>query len=351
MRKFVAQLFFRLVIILVLGLSVFFIRWNKKYYTDIPNGTQYGKATWVYNKLDTLTVDQNTVVFFGSSMMERGMNDSMLSENGSVRYVNLAIPEPCNVLVYDLLQKVLKKGKPKKIYFTLKCVPTTGIHPIWSIIEDPSAIIASIANGNFSAFRGVFYHVGWNLNYLTRFMKDDIKYAPPYVSKWGHVAPVSKLTQAQWEDSYDDRSRKFSKMLENQEILSRGEKLKEPEGVLQLPRKYWQRLYQWNTRKIRNADYQDFILNESCKACEAAGVDYGFIFYPPPLQVAAKKSYVTVEYYQKRILKNVDPAKHRILYYEPESLNNRDCWEDIDTHLSEKGSFIYTTEFMKDSLK
>jgi len=351
MKKFLKQILFRLSVLLLACAVIFCIRWKTDYYGHLPDGSQYGKATWDLEKLKTMTIDSNTVVFIGSSLCQHGINDSLLSRNSKTRFINLAIPGSCNALSLNMLKRVLLRGKPKKVYFTLKFYYTLGIHPIWPMIEEPSVIASSIFDGNANAVKSVFYHIGWNINYLTRCVKHFKKTMPSYTSTWGHEAPSSSISQKEFEANYEDCSQTFMKLLLNQEKELKGEKMARPDGWLQFPRRCWQDLYHWDLRKLQNADYQDFMLNKACELCESEGVDYDLIYFPTVFQIKEKKSHITADYYARFILKNVNTVKHRILFYEPEELTAFDCWEDMGGHLNEKGATIQTTAFMKDTLK
>ncbi|MES2679173.1 MAG: hypothetical protein V4635_04775, partial [Bacteroidota bacterium] len=128
MKTFLKKFTIRFSIFLSCCIGFFFIDHGQGYYLGLTEGSHYNKIPWVYNKINSGSIDSNSVIFIGPSMCVDGINDSLLTAKGKYGYNNFGVNHPCNGLSYIILKKILASHKPGRVFLGLKFNHYESIH-------------------------------------------------------------------------------------------------------------------------------------------------------------------------------------------------------------------------------
>jgi hypothetical protein len=340
MRRFLIKMTWRTLFMLVVVMGVFSFRWSDAYYYHIPEGTTYSKIPWINRQMEASRVNDQTVLFVGSSICKGGVNDSLLNawDSTSTQFLNFGVSHSCNAITEELLEELIvrRHQKPKHVYLCLKSdARPTSIHNMYPVIAEPQAILNTFTEANIKAPLCVFKKASWNLNYLSRSYKFDNSYAPfIHTSEYGYEL-YKDADSSEVEKLYRDNKKAVQSMIE---FMRTTKGRHAPGGIL---------------RKLSNMkmDYLDNMIfqDEKFEACaallEREGIPFDVILYPNLIVQREGQEQVLAAYY-KQLYSAIDFTKHEVIIAIHPELARSIYWQDMN-HLNKRGAALYSDALFK----
>jgi hypothetical protein len=337
MRRFLRKMALRGAVTLVLVLAVFAIRWSKAYYYTIPEGTSFSKIPWIYRQLEANRIDDQTVLFVGSSICKGGVNDSLFTfwDSSGTKYLNLGVSHSCNAITAELLRELVERRgiRPKKVYLCLKSdARPSNIHAMYPVIADGSSILQSFGQSNIRATESVFKKAAWNINWFTEGYKFDAS-NPDLVhhSEYGYEA-YKETDSVSVMRLYQNNLGPVKSTIE----FMRTTKGRHGEGGIK------RKLSNLKMDYLDNMVFQDHEFEACASILDQAGIPYEVILYPNMI-VAREEAQGILSAYYSQLYSGIDFQKHPILTVEDVELKGVKYWQDMN-HLNKRGAEVLSHE-------
>ncbi len=342
MREFFLKILFRLSLLCAIVFLIFLVRVKKSYYFEIPQGTDHFKITWFWEKLQHKSIDSKSILFFGSSICQNAINDSLLNsiDSSGFHYLNCGVNHPCNALTYELISEMLQNSDelPAKVFLCLKANSiNTGIHSMYGLIADKQHILNSITELNGRGPESIIKKTSWNINALTQNFKFSNSVDSSIYSGFGFV-DNKRIFKRGDTDFITRDSVDIMKLMDVMAVEIKNGKIGSAIS------------YNLQLRQIlfENVNFQDSMFRKCLRLLELHSIPTDIILYPEYNVYKAEKEEVVLEYYGLRY--GIDNSKHRIIWVSSSELLSMDSWSDLN-HLSVKGSIAFSSELFRSWIK
>jgi hypothetical protein len=276
--------------------------------------TEYNKIAWNINTINKHPDKiKDALVFFGPSLVEGGICDSMLNKGG-IKSINLGVRHTGKEIELYFLKRIAKL-KPEGVYFYANGFSVSS-HPMASLLYSPSDLIAAGQAINYSFLDYYFKRITLVFQYFFSILENETPVAYQYAS--------------------------FG--CQNRTIRIAPDEFKVIDAVtpelntakLSFARKTWRNLYQLFIKRILNGNSQYAFLLNAQHLAKINSIPFRAI-HIPELNDCKTDSFH---------LKSFFPEDIKIQYLHTYSdLNKMDYWSDR-VHLSNLGAFIYNNDLL-----
>jgi hypothetical protein len=335
---FLKTLFWKLMVFIILCFGVFFLSYSNLERVEITRNTDHFKIAWIEDQLLDGRIKDSTILFFGSSICQNAVNDSLLNQSILTRdkVFNCGINHPCNGMTYLMLQRILVEAQvhPKKVFLCLKSNSLyKSIHRLFGAIAEPTDVLNAYSNGHL--YPSLFFEkVAWNSHQFSRFFKYDIRDKDRYLgNSFGFVPKKPNAEVLSAKNIYSD-SLAITNMLAvmNKELAS---------GAIDSEVSWHQSMSNY---ALDNFHYQDNMFLATARLLEKYNVPFDIILYPEFNLKSQDDVNVIADYYRLRY-SEIAFSKHKIIAeYLPE-LKDVNRWADLN-HLNETGANVFTKHLL-----
>lgn len=305
--------------------------------------THYKKVAWNLNTINNRKeLLDNSTIFLGSSIVQGGINDSLLNSAG-IKATNMGVPHNGNELTLYFQNRILKSSNPKKIIYLKGKIPYSGLHKLTPLLYTSSELLKNGQTINFDYLNFLFKKSKLSLEYFTYNLigrKTDYDGHGPFLSKsFGQINVTNEILESDYykyigtgEGTRMDEN--FNLYLNDYLYKTEKNDSKIVKTLKQFKRKTTQLILK-NNFFFNRENQQKFILN-AVKGAKKHEVNHEMIYIPILIDVGSNYAY-SRSYYRKGPLDD-NGIIHLGSY---DFLADRDYWDDKD-HLNQRGSELFT---------
>nr|WP_299381535.1 hypothetical protein [Allomuricauda sp.] len=305
--------------------------------------THYKKVAWnitlLNNRSDVLN---GSTIFLGSSIVQGGINDSILSAAG-IHAVNMGVPHNANELGLYFQKRVLAKSKPKKIVYLKGKIPYKGLHKLTPLLYTSSDLFSIGQTANLDYIHFVFKKVKLTFEYYFYLMdphkpsKDQTSFL---AQTHGHVNTNNIIQETTYNNILTQKGASVSD--ESFNLYLNGYLYQRENGNS----KFAQQLKIWKRKLVElyfginfmfNQDNQEKFIEMAIEDCKARKIDVQKLYIPILIDVGNNTGYKRSNFRPTSSDEGID----LIQLEELDFLKPLDFWEDRD-HLNHKGSAEFT---------
>lgn len=342
MKRFLLHSF--LFALLVFGLVVWIgmIEVSDDYIIHKTANTSYHKIAWNLNLINEHPEKiKGCSVFFGSSLMQGDVSDSLLSARG-LPTLNFALNGTGHEVVLYFLKRIIPH-KPGKIYLHFYKTDKSALHGMTPLLYTPKALLQEEQSFSMDFIKFLFKRIYFVADYL--FWKaSSSSEKDPFFSKYGTVYREDVFAKEKYaeikKETTDDYFYSF--------ILQRKKFVKETEKNLN---SFYYKLVPI-VRRIRYSFMEcDFIFNTKSQSifalkclevCRENNIDTKRLYLPMVTDAKINKDFDGTFYVPRG-------------YFEVVSLNSfsfldsSQYWADM-VHMSREGSIVFTQKLLEEKI-
>tara|TARA_R110002051_G_scaffold125961_1_gene199286 strand:- start:4833 stop:5882 length:1050 start_codon:yes stop_codon:yes gene_type:complete len=346
MKTFLLKLVIFSILVFAFCFALSELQFSDDFLIEKTKGTAYEKVGWninmIHNHKDEI---ENSIVFFGSSYVLNGVNDSILNSKG-IKSVNLAIKHNGNDLSLYFLKRIIPL-KPKEVVFLKGKTAFRNLHKLAPLLYRPSNLIADGQNFNLTFVSYLFKRTKLSLDYIYFEISKKPDDGLIDKNKFGIRYEESFLSE---NDFYDHEKIKGLQKEEENFNLYRTNFLYKNEAanpsffnrIKALKRKWTLKYYSQNDW-ITNFGSQEHFIKKAKEICVNNEILFTQIYMPVVSDVVSDLSGEETFYMP------LESDAHTIYHLKNYSfLNDNTFWTDKH-HLTKKGSIVFTNEFISTS--
>ncbi|MCL6266240.1 hypothetical protein [Flagellimonas myxillae] len=340
-----------LLIISVLTLVGCFLLSQKHYSDDFlihkTIDTHYKKVAWNITLLNERSeVLNGSTVFLGSSIVQGGVNDSILNAQG-IKAVNMGVPHNGNELGLYFQKRVLEKANPKKIIYLKGKIPYKGLHKLTPLLYTSSELFEIGQTFNLDYINFVFKKVKLSLEYFFYQLGDQEDYGEltEFLDQLnGQVNTENVISNVTYNDVLNQKGASVND--ENFNLYLNGYLYQRE----QQDSKNVQRLKIWKRKAVEmyfgnnflfNQSNQEKFLAEAIEACRSNKIGVEKLYIPILIDVGQNKGYIRNNFRPSSTDEKVELIQLENLDF----LRQIEYWEDRD-HLNHLGAQEFTKKIV-----
>lgn len=343
MKSFLIHILLFVLIVLVSVFLIDLVKVSDEYIIYKTNGTSFHKIAWnidlVNNHPERITGKN---VFLGSSLVQEGLDDSLLSESG-IPSLNCATNGNGNEIVLFFLKRILPH-KPKAIYLQLYKTDKTGLHNLTPMILSPFELLEEGQSINLHfiqyAFQRPYYiadYLIWRLRGSQGVVVTQRNYGQvSRDSSFYTIKSFAAIDKSFMEDYFNF----FRPELVNYTLVSEKEKEGLKYGLKRVARKMY--FAYRGLDFVYNGKTQTNFVSKAFGLCNKSRVPVKRLYVPLLADVKIGKEF-DESFYVPTENKNILSLKNFTF------LDSVIYWSDR-AHLSKEGSELFTKEMIRQKL-
>ena len=353
MKRFLLQLAAISTVFLILCIGLTSINFSDNFIFFKTLDTPYKKVAWNLNLIENSPdLIKGKTIFLGSSLIQGGINDSILSSKG-LPSINMGVPHNGNDLNLYFFDRI-KNLQPKEVVWLKGKVKYTGLHKLTPLLYKPSSILSNGQGINSSFIRYFFKRVKLAMEYLqfavfrydwkpteeqNRFLEQSYGFIP---------APgiVSKEVFEDYKNGSVSRNDEYYNLYLNDYTYLR-EKLGSGPNLLTIWRRRLIDQFYLRSNFIRNVGSQEGFIDRAQAASLNLNIPFHKIYIPLLLDASLEQH---VEYDRQFYRSSYSDKKEPINLSSYQFLMQQSYWSDVD-HVSSEGAEILTRSYFKFLLK
>lgn len=303
--------------------------------------TSYEKVAWNLELIDREPGKiRGSVLFFGPSLMQGGVSDSLLQASG-IPAINLGTNGPGDEVELYFINRVVGL-KPQKIYMHVYKGPHRDLHNMTPLLYKPGELLASGQSINAPFAKFLFDRASYALNYVYWEVFRPADRSEP-VKKYGVRYEEGGIGRETYEAIRAGDMQDFIESFK----LQRNGFVKESEAqrsgfYFKLIRARRRLMYQVsNFNFISNTASQERFEQSAIAACNQHKIPVEGLYLPVVADAIAQQLFDSTAYGK--------PALHVTSVPGASFLNNYAYWSDM-THLSREGSLVFTNALLSDHI-
>tara|TARA_B100001109_G_C18848711_1_gene468184 strand:+ start:541 stop:1569 length:1029 start_codon:yes stop_codon:yes gene_type:complete len=297
--------------------------------------TAYEKVAWNLNLINNQPKRiENSIVFFGPSLVQGGICDSTLNAN-DIKALNFGVNHFGNDLSLFFLKRI-KHLKPKEVIFHKKKSSYSKLHKLTPLLYTPIELLKDGQRLNLYFLTYIFKRTALVFEYLslTSFDRIDTSYVPNYhfgvryekATSYNILKPAKR-----------DRTEMTNLHLNDFRFISeRGNQSFSMK--IKIYHRKWLHYLNYNST-LFNENSQENFVNKAFEICSANDFRFSKIYIP---EVGDLKN---LENHKQTFYMNSDSDKNVICFKNFHFLNDSIYWADIH-HLNKKGAISFTEELV-----
>lgn len=347
MKTFLLKLVIFSILVFAFCFALSELQFSDDFLIEKTKETAYEKVGWNINMIQNHKDEiKNSRVYFGSSYVLNGVNDSILNSKG-IKSVNLAIKHNGNDLSLYFLKRIIPL-QPKEVIFLKGKTAFRNLHKLAPLLYSPSNLIADGQNFNLTFVSYLFKRTKLSLEYIYFTINQKEKEVSIDKNKFGIRYEESFLSE---NDFYDkEKIKELQKEEENFNLYRTNflykKEIAKPSFLNQIMaiKREWTLKYYSQNDLVTNFKSQEHFIKKAKDICENNGVLFTQLYMPVVSDVVSDLSGEQTFYMP------LESDAATIYYLKDYSfLNDNTFWTDKH-HLTKKGSISFTNEFINKNL-
>lgn len=346
MKNFIIKVFIFSILIFAICFGLSEIKFSDEFLINQTKDTAYEKVAWNLNMIsNNKDKIEGSQVFFGSSYVLNGLNDSVLNDQ-DIKSINFAIKHNGNELSLYFLKRVLEHH-PSEVIFLKGKIGFQKLHKLTPLLYTPSTLLSDGQSINFFfisylfkrsklALDYIFFNLKAMANSNLNFNKFGISYEETVLSEeeFYNLKNQNRLKLEHERFNIYKKNFLFDSELDDLSFIN------QLKGV----KRYITFHFFTENNLLNNYVSQENFVNTAKELALNHNVKFSQLYMPVVTDVILEQS-VGDEFFMP-ISSDADKIYSLRNYY---FLNNPSYWTDY-RHLSKKGSIIFTNNFIKQNL-
>jgi hypothetical protein len=312
------------------------------YYKTIE--TPYKKVAWNLHLINRKPENvEGKLVLLGSSLIQGGINDSILSRAG-IPTLNMAVPHNGNDLNLYFFEKI-QALKPKEVLWLKGKVPFTGLHKLSPLLYKPKELVArgQALNGSFIHY--FFKRVKLSLEYISfSLFQGDWNLTPEqldFIEKsYGFIpAPgiISQTVYLEYSSGEVLRNDEYYNLYLNDYTYQKEKAGKGPLRLVLGKRQFIDQVF-LKSNFFRNVVSQEKFISKAQEKSKIQEIEFSKIYIPLLIDAMTSDN---VNYRRRFFRKSSTDMENPIALPSYRFLNDKRYWSDVD-HVSADGATLLT---------
>ncbi len=315
------------------------IKFSDEFIVHKTIDTHYKKVAWNIHMINERKEDINeSIIFFGSSITQGGINDSLLTSIG-IKSLNMGVPHNGNELSLYFQKRVLENSSPKKIIYLKGKIPYVGLHKLTPLLYSSSSLLEIGQTVNFDFLNFIFKKARLSLEYFF-FMLNNKRLLKNQNSKFqsngfGQVNSYNQIDEDIYQNTINSNIDEALNLYMN-DYLFENEKNRNRviNDLKRLKRKLTEKYFQNNF--LFNQKNQERFLSNAINLSKRKSIGFEKVYIPILIDCKINGDY-NRNYYKPS---NSDTVK-LIKSDKCNFLLKNEYWEDKN-HLNQAGADIFT---------
>ncbi|WP_318308119.1 hypothetical protein [Flagellimonas crocea] len=351
MRKFLVQLGILSSIVLLACFLLSEVTFSDDFLVYKTKDTAFKKIGWNLNLINNEPKRlENSIVFLGSSLVQGGINDSLLQQSG-ISAINMGVPHNGNEIGLYFLERIKDKD-PKEVIFLKGKTPFNGLHKMTPLLYTSSELFEGGQRFNPDYISFVFKKTKLCLEYiffkmLQKQPKADLEYSNFLSRPYGVVYATDTVSTKIYNETVLENTKKKSDEYYN---LYQNDFLYQDEingsafsNNLKIAKRKLVLTAWVENNFITNIKSQESFIESAIQICKRNEIKVGKIYIPKLVDV---KNYSNVPY-NRNFYKPVPSDSIGVYHLDSfQFLKAKEHWADFD-HLDESGADLFTKEVLK----
>tara|TARA_B110000879_G_C11132702_1_gene496738 strand:+ start:274 stop:1350 length:1077 start_codon:yes stop_codon:yes gene_type:complete len=311
------------------------IRFSDQFIIQKTKDTAYKKVAWNLNVINNRPDEiEGSILFFGSSLIQVGISDSLLIANGYHSF-NFGVNHSGNELGLYFLKRV-SSLKPKAIYVLKRKTLRTGNHKLTPLLYRPLELLNDGQSINLYFFSYLFQRAKFSFDYLFFGIYKDKNNIPVY-GKYGQL-----ITEGDMGFSFANRfemDKKYDELVSLPKNDFKYSVEKSTNSVF-IQLKIWRRkLFLHFERIFQNGKSQENFKLSAVAICNTNGINFNSIYVP------ISGDHRRYSGYERLLFRPAVSDKNVLLFDNFNFLSNEAYWADAN-HLSYDGALKFTEKII-----
>ena len=346
MRRFILKIFFFGLAIIIGCFFLSEIEFSDSYIVYKTKDTAYKKIAWNINLLKNNEERiKGSIVFLGSSIVQGGINDSLLNNSG-INAINMGVPHNGNEIGLYFIER-LKDKKPSSVILLKGKTPYQGLHKMTPLLFRSTKLLQIGQNINLDFIKYLFKRTKLSLEYIF-YVEQNESYESSFKTflerQYGVVYDKNEISQEVYHNivisGIWSRNDEYFNLYKNDFLYLNEQNDAEIVKMFKIFKRKITRSFYVENNFLNNSKCQQKFVDQSIELALSRNISIEKIYIPILIDV----NYY--EGYKRSIYGSSLNDKIGIIDFESYNfLKTKEYWAD-ENHLSENGSVLFTSKLL-----